>query len=252
MLQGGATPQTTGENPVTNYLVLGATLDPKIKAKVWAGQYVELSSLSDQSDVKVSVSVNKDDSLISLTPAKSPPPATIYSWLRLFAAYAAVYLERYPAQGPAMFSYTVRIFDLHRQYGGVAWRNYDEKFRRVKAVCPTLPWHTVNWDMAMSLVHPSANPGGQSQSTRPTSNGRHPFRGQSGQNQTGGQASRYQTDDNRGANRGVCFRFNGKGCELTNCRFKHACSNCGRAHSKQKCRRPANHGSTSDAGAISD
>ena len=34
-----------GESPMTPFLILGATLDPKIKATIWAHQYIDLGSL---------------------------------------------------------------------------------------------------------------------------------------------------------------------------------------------------------------
>jgi hypothetical protein len=39
-----------GEELMADYLVLGALLDPKIKDNIWAGKYVELSSLGDSKD----------------------------------------------------------------------------------------------------------------------------------------------------------------------------------------------------------
>lgn len=213
MVQGPA-PQLPGENPMSSFLVLGAILDPKVKAKIWEGKYVELSSLGDSKEPAVAVSVNKDDSLISLTPSKTPPPSNIYQWQRLFSTYAAVYTERFPAQAPGIITYAIRILDLHKQYGGTAWREYDENFRRVRAHCPTLPWHTINWDMAMSSIHLPANQ--QSQKTP--------------------NASQPSSSSHRATQKGTCFKFDQKGsCANTKCRYKHICTICGKGHSRQKC-----------------
>jgi hypothetical protein len=246
MMQG-PTQQLTGENPVSNYLVLGAILDPKVKAKVWEGKYIELSSLGDQKEPAVSVAINQDDSLISLTPSKVPPPANVYQWLRLFATYAAVYTERFPAQAPSMFTYAIRILDLHHQYRGTAWHTYDENFRRVRAHCPTMPWHTVNWDMAMSSVH---IPTTFQQTQKTATAAKQPFRGQpTGRPQAGqaGQAAKGK----RLTSRGHCFRFDQRGaCTHTDCRFKHTCTICGKGHSRQKCsEQPKNKSSTDSSQA---
>ena len=190
--------------------------------------------------------------MISVTPAKSAPPATIYHWLRLFATYAAVYTERYLAQGPAMWSYAIGIMDLHRQYAGTGWRTYDEKFRRVKAHCPTLPWHVVNWDMAMSAIHTTMPP---QPSTSSKPGNRQPFRSHSGSHsgaRTGYNRPRME-QHGQPATKGVCFRFNQQGaCDFVGCRYKHVCSSCGKGHSKQTCRvgtnpstRPSNFTNTS-------
>jgi hypothetical protein len=227
----GPTPDLPGENPVTNFLVLGAILDPKVKTKIWEGKYVELSSLGDAKEPSVAVSVNKDDSLISLTPSKTPPPSNIHQWQRLFSTYAAVYTERFPAQAPGIITYAIRILDLHKQYGGTAWREYDENFRRVRAHCPTLPWHTINWDMAMSSIHLPTNQ--QAQVTPSTSQPRTPFRGRHTASNTGGQAS---SSSHRARQKGTCFRYDQKGsCANTKCLYKHTCTICGEGHSRQRC-----------------
>ena len=170
------------------------------------------------------MAINKDDSLISLTPSKMPPPANIYQWLRLFATYAALYTETFPTQAPAMFTYAIRILDLHRQYGGTAWRIYDDNFRRVRAHCPTMPWHTINWDMAMSSLHIPAT-FQQSQKTATAA-------GQPAAGPQGGQAAK----GSRLTPKGHCFRFDQRGsCSRTDCRFTHTCTICGKDHSRQKC-----------------
>ena len=119
-----------------------------------------------------------------------------------------------------MFTYAVRILDLQHQYGGTAWRTYDENFRRVRAHCPTMPWHTVNWDMAMSSLHiPSTSTQHQTHKTAAT-----PLAGQV----AGGR---------RPTPKGHCFRFDQRGsCSHSDCRFKHTCTICGKGHSRQKCR----------------
>jgi hypothetical protein len=240
MLQG-ETPQLAGENPVSNFLVLGAILDPKVKAKIWEGKYVDLATLGEQKEPTVAVSVNKDDSLVSLTPAKTPPPANIYQWQRLFATYAAIYAERFPAQAPALFTYSIRILDLHRQYPGTAWRTYDENFRRVRAHCPTLPWHTINWDMAMASIH---MPTSQQAQESPPAKQKQPFRNQHVARGTTGQS----TSTRRFTPRGHCFRFDQKGaCATPSCQFKHTCTICGMGHSRQKCTSQTDQKSSADA-----
>ena len=46
----------------------------------------------------------------------------------------------------------VNILDMHRRHGGFAWRVYDERFRRVRALAPSMPWHLTNWDLAMDAI----------------------------------------------------------------------------------------------------
>ena len=226
ILQQMTTPASTaGEQDgssgggIAQFFVLGATLDPKVKAKIREGAYVDLGSLGAPSDASVSVAMGSDGQpSISLTPSRARPPASILEWIRLFSVYASVYVERHPAESSSLFSYIVNVMDLHRQHGGVAWRLYDERFRRIRAMAPELPWHMVNWDVAMGAIH-SGPAGRQVVPQAPL-----PFR------QGAARSSPRAAP-------GVCFDYNYRGaCTRTPCRFKHTCITCGQGHPSRSCR----------------
>ena len=42
--------------------------------------------------------------------------------------------------------------DLHRRHGGVAWRLYDERFRRIRAMAPDLTWRWALFIAAPSVA----------------------------------------------------------------------------------------------------
>jgi hypothetical protein len=203
-----------GEDMMADYLVLGALLAPKIRDNIWAGKYVELSSLGDSKEQSVSVALNSTDSLISLTPSKAQPPGNFYEWLRLFSTYTAVYVEKFPAQAAALMTYQIRIMDMQRSYGGLVWRNYDEKFRRLRAKMPGMSWQVINWQIALPCINvaPGAGSG--------AGKGQGPGQAKAGYDRTP---------------RGHCFKFNGKGCSAKPCKFKHICGSCGGTHSRLKC-----------------
>ena len=46
----------------------------------------------------------------------------------------------------------VNILDMHRSHGGFAWHVHDERFRRLRALAPSMPWHLTNWDLAMDAI----------------------------------------------------------------------------------------------------
>ncbi len=83
---------------ISPFLILGATLDPNIKVKIWEGVYVDLSALATITDPSVSVAVTTDSQqpTISLTPVRARPPDDVMVWLYLFSTYASVYLEMHP------------------------------------------------------------------------------------------------------------------------------------------------------------
>ena len=203
----------TAEGGIAQFFVLGATLDPKIKVKIREGAYVDLGSLcAPSSDASVSVAMGSDGQpSISLTPSRSRQPTSIFEWIRLFGVYASIYVECHPSESAALFTYMVNVMDLHRRHGGVAWRLYDERFRRIRAMAPELPWHLINWDVAMGAIH-NAPVDRQAAPQAPV-----PFR--------------------QGALiGGECFDLNYCGtCTRTPCRFKHACIACGQGHPSRTC-----------------
>ena len=154
----------TGEHQaVTPFLVLGSTLEPKIRAKTWEGAYVELGALaSSEPAVAVAVSNTGQQPSISLTTVRARPPGNILEWLRRFATYAAVYLERQATEAPSVLTYMVSIVDMHRRHGAFAWCVYDEKFRRVRVRWCRLCHGTRqigSWQWMLSTArpaHPSA------------------------------------------------------------------------------------------------
>ena len=138
---------------LSRFFTLGATLDMRLKARIWTGQYIDLPSLISIVG-RHSLTVNLDNGApsLSLASPRTAPVEHIWAWLRLFATYAAVYTERQPQAAPGLFTYAVRILDLQRRYKGYMWRTYDERFRSLKAYCPQLPWHVINWDLANELI----------------------------------------------------------------------------------------------------
>ena len=78
---------------------------------------------------------------VNLTPdpVRGRPPTSIFEWIRLFCVYESVYVDRHPSESAALFTYMVN----------------DERFRRIHAMAPALPWHLINWDVAMGAIHSS-------------------------------------------------------------------------------------------------
>ena len=152
--------QTVGEQTsLARYLVLGATLEPKIKSKIHEGRYVDLGALSSPTDTAVSVAMgNNGQPTISLTPVRTRPPSSIFEWLRLFGTYASIYLHAHTDEASSLMTYMGAIMDMSKRHGGYAWRVYDETFRRIRALSPTLQWHVTNWDLAMDAIHANVPP----------------------------------------------------------------------------------------------
>ena len=122
----------------------------------------------------------------------------------------------------------VNILDMHRRHGEFAWHVHDERFRRVRALGPSMPWHLTNWDLAMDAV--------QTVVVRQSDTQQPPFRfAQHPNQQHPNQQHPNQQHPNQQPARGpsgFCFEYNDTGntgkCGRVDCRFAHLCENCGR------------------------
>ena len=218
-----------GEETYSSFLQLGATLDLKIKTKIWAREYVDLTQMNTKEDPSVSVSIqNNGQPAISLKSSKSAPPNSFYNWLPMFATYAAVYLEKYPSEGSSLITYMMKIMDLSRKYHGYGWRLYDEKFRKVRAKV-NIPWHVMKTELLLDCVS-SPNLQGQNKNTK-----KQPFR-----SETSFRVNNQHQDDTYRSPRGVCFTYDKFG-RCTNpykpCKYLHKCTKCDKeGHHRSICR----------------
>ena len=210
-----------GKKLASSYLILGSTLDPKVKSKIWAREYIELSSLhQEQMDPAVFVSVQDNGKpSISLKPSKSSPPANFYQWLTWFSTYAAVYLEKFPEQASSMMTYMIRILELSRKHQGFLWRTYDENFRRMRSFVD-FPWHITNWEMILQSMHSNFGMSNTFQKSQPF---RRNFNKQNANEQN--YRSPRTSEQSYRTPRGFCFSFDKQG-RCTN----HECSKCGMAN----------------------
>ena len=221
-----------GEQLITNYMLLGSTVDQKIKAKIWAGEYIELATLRDRLDPSLSVSVQQDGNpSFQLRPSKSSPPMSFLPWLRLFSIYASVYLQRYPEQASSIITYIIHILDLQGKHQGQLWRLYDEQFRQMR-VYADIPWHKTNWDLMLQTMH---NTGDRNNYFNSNQSFRKP---RFTQTQTRFNQSQPQSQTSYRTPKGFCYAFDRSGScrSQPNCRFRHDCTKCfRRGHSRVNC-----------------
>jgi hypothetical protein len=201
-----AFPGTAGET-LSRAFILGLTVPPSVRSKIWAGEYVELATLNSASVLPD----HRDSSSAEdrKTNPKYPKIENIWDWLRMFHIFAAIYTTKHQALAPELFSYETRIIDLHRRYKGLVWKAYDERFRAARAIVPSLSWEKINWDLVMEL------------------NGDH-------------ATTAFERSDNQHKKQEtVCRRFWSKGaCDFgAACKFKHLCGVCKKGdHSRLQCK----------------
>ncbi len=210
---------------LNSYMLLGANLDDKIKSKIIAGEFVEMSALWDVDELppRVNMSFREEDgSQLSFSPAKARDPNSFAEWEYLFFTFASVYSSYHPKEAGGVFSYMRRVADIHRDYPNTfIWRVYDTKFRKAKAKCKALPWHIMIPQMqsdARSAYYRSlATKKDRKPAPQPQPRG----------NQNQGPKRRV---------RNSCDRWNSvASCSKSNCKFLHVCSNCRGNHIVLNC-----------------
>ncbi len=213
---------SAGEELLSHHFTLGTTLSTRVKQRIVSGQYVDLTTMSTEKDSAPSLRFGSNEAPTLIYATKPKKIENIFDWINQFGMYAAVLLGAHPTLAPSMITYIVRIVQLHKRYGGNAWREYDIKFRQLKAAMPDstcLPWHKVETALLLDtvgLATPAPAPA-------PNSGRNLPFRSQLAR-QSGSRAV------------GVCFNFNAsRGCSRARCIFQHACSKCGGAHTQVDC-----------------
>lgn len=142
-------------------------------------------------------------------------------WLRLFLVYASVYLQAFPSESAEVITYIANFLDLANE-GGFLWREYDIKFRTVRAFGPSsLPLGRFNWELLSELRHQQfLTP----ESMQPAC---HPCPAVSRST-----TSLYP--------RGACWAYLSTGsCSRTKCQYTHYCTNCSSIdHSFLECKEP--------------
>ena len=133
----------------------------------------------------------------------------------------------------------VNILDMHRRHGGFAWRVYDERFHRVRALAPSMLWHLTNWDLAMDAVQTVVVRQSDTQQP-PFRFAQHPNQQHPNQQHPNQQHPNQQHPNQQPARgpSGFCFEYNDTGkCGRVDCRFAHLCENCGRkGYPRMACR----------------
>ena len=90
---------------------IGAQVSPKIKAKIWANEFVEFGLLINPSmgDTRYQLSINQNDNsvpILSLEPSSRIKPInTIDLWTSAFQIFVGVYTSKFPQEAPSLMKY---------------------------------------------------------------------------------------------------------------------------------------------------
>ena len=203
-------------------IALGARVGPKLKAKIWANEYVDFGCLLSPtpSTERYSLSLTPSGTFsaqpqLTLEPAHAPKKIySLYQWLTAFNTFVAIYVEKYPSDAPLLMKYCEVVRDIASKPGD--WLFYDEQFRYIRQSAPaSYPWDTIHWKLWLRAVSNfRARPAMPSDKVSPRSRSRQTFP------------------------RGTCWAFQG-GRFCGGCRFAHVCFKCGAPHPASQCAQSA-------------
>ena len=224
-LLGGELPtQLPGYSIITR--PLGSHISPTLRQNIIAGKYVNLSlllqddGLGDQHDhQQVTLQVTPGENtphLAVVKPTHTKDITTIAQWSTAFCVYAAVLTEHFPQRAPGLFKHMSDVSDMARNFGGLAWKTYDECFRR-DMTNHSLSFGQIHWDLRFRCLEKSAPLHG------------HPFR-------KAPRPTGRQLPNQRSYQTGQCFRFEQSGaCSKSGCQYKHTCAKCSGTHPTDHC-----------------
>lgn len=201
----------------TNFMVAGFNVDIRTKSNIWSYKYVDLATLRPKSEMKT----NSNSGSTSSNNLK--PPVNWQDWYRLFTVYAAVYIEKYPAEAVGLLTYMLKIHNFARKDStNYNWREYDVRFRQLRSFATTLPWHVTNNHVLLDVQ------------TDNTINSKQPFRKPN--------VNAKNATNERSGKAPVCYDFNDrtKFCNRQSCKFPHKCSKCLGNHPQYACNKGSN------------
>ena len=200
---------------------LPARVSAKLKAKIWANEYVDFGALlssSPQNEGKYSLSMTPSagpqcSPQFTLEPSQSNKRITsIHQWASAFNIFVSVYAERFSSETPSLMKYCEVVRDLAYKSGDWFW--YDKQFRYLRQSNPALyPWDQIHWELWLRAANSFRRP--QSFTNK--------FQTQTCQ--------RFRPPP---FPKGTCWAFQaGKHC--SSCQYDHSCFKCGAKHPGSQC-----------------
>ena len=210
---------------------LESRVSDRVKAKIWANEYVDFTSLlsvaPEESKYRLSVTHSHDQPSLCLEHVKPKRRGlSIDQWVTAFNVFVAVYTIRVPNAISYLMKYCEVVRDIAAKQGN--WRYYDEQFRFLRQSKPDrYPWDNVAWELWHQAMHSSLITSRQ--------NSNYDFR-----------ARRPNQRPFQSFPRGVCWRFHsGQFCR--GCNFKHSCFKCGAVHPASQCSATRAHSNPNNA-----
>ena len=212
------TPQAPKQLFASVAVPLGSRVSSKVKAKIWAHEYIDYGSLLilNPTNQKYALSVSSSGGeftqpQLTLEPSHTAKKVqSLNQWLSAFSIFVAIYSEKFAQETPKLMKYCEIVRDIAAKPGD--WQFYDEQFRYIRQSAPEqFPWDAVHWELWLKAVtnfRPKTNVTSDKSSTRSRTRQSFP--------------------------KGTCWAFHG-GRVCNGCRYEHICYKCGSKHPAPQC-----------------
>jgi hypothetical protein len=123
---------------------LGAHVPAQVRAKIWAGQFVEMSELLPPPTYPERRPPQKQP--------QHPAPIRIQDFASAFHAFIVIRTERFPGDAPGMLKHLETVQTMSRNFGSQAWLHYDRGFRWAMQHNPAIQWGSLDVELYMQAT----------------------------------------------------------------------------------------------------
>ena len=202
---------------------LGARVSAKIKAKIWAHEYIDFGALLSVAPPREKYSLSMTSTAgasgqpqLTLEPSHTPKKVTnIQQWITAFNTFVTIYSEKASDDAPKLMKYCEVVRDLSQK--SADWLFYDEQFRYLRQSSPeSYPWDQIHWELWLrAMTNFRGKP--QSSASADKVNPRVRFR-----------------PSNNNFPKGTCWTFHA-GRQCRGCQYEHVCFKCHAKHPASQC-----------------
>ena len=186
---------------------LGSVVDSKLKARIWAGHYIELDLLLGRvvDNPVLIFDIRLQQSSVQTREQAQRRIANISQWTDAFLVFMAIYTERFPTEVASVLKYVQLMRTMAFTTKSNIFLAYDRDFRKLRAH-NNMPWNVLHHELFFLLTSRAHHaPSVQQKMGFPQR--KQPFCA------------------------GLCYAFVSTGrCSKPLCPYKHACPSCGGNH----------------------
>lgn len=210
---GQASGSITGAPQFSDSSPLAFLVSQRVKDKIWAGSFVEMSELLDRGEEDTftfQVNSSGGHPSLHLVPQRSNTPLTISAWIRAFNRFSAILTEQTPNCTSGLAHHSEQVMNLAGL--GANWRMYDTQFRKLVAE-GRQSWGVTNMELYLKAHLEKPIP-----------------------KQSGRQAEQNRPSPPKGA----CFKYHSSGYCFRgrSCLHQHSCYLCLGNHPASRCSLP--------------